>query len=275
MSADHGKAPVSNLPSNPLLVTPSVPDVNPLLVPQSVPDVLQLLMNDAMALIIQSMEDAHEATNQSLPPISVEANGVKEVGSIVIGTASAEAAGVDDAADDNSIHTNDDFITTARSWLLGKRKRTDHPHPRWHPLATDVESVRLTRPCDVFEITKKHDAYSLELTAVQFEMASLKNAWDAANRALIEERQSIFGRLEYLYQSLISKLFNIRSSQDVAHCFVPQPITSFVPSSSQPTVPLASKPSGDTSFRMETLDFSKSMRLSRCHITRTVDANDK
>ena len=122
MSADHGKAPVSNLPSNPLLVPPSVPDVNPLLVPQSVPDVLQLLMDDAMALIIQSMEDAHEATTQSLPPISVESDGVKEAGSIVIGTASAEAAGVDDAADDNSIHTNDDFITTARSWLLGKRK---------------------------------------------------------------------------------------------------------------------------------------------------------
>lgn len=106
-------------------------------------------------------------------------------------------------------------------------------------------------------------------------MASLKNAWDAANRALIEERQSIFGRLECLYQSLISQLFDIRSSQDVAHCFVPQTITSFVPSSSQPTVPLARKPSGDTSFRMETLDFSKSMRLSRCHITRTDDANDK
>ena len=169
-------------------------------------------MNDAMALIIQSMEDAHETTTQSLPPIFVEADRVKEVGSIVIGTTSAEAAGVDDAADDNSIHTNDDFITTARSWLLGKRKRTDHPHPRWHPLATDVESVRLTRPCDVFEITKKHDVYSLELTAIQSEMASLKNAWDAANRALIEERQSIFGRLEYLYQSLISKLFDIRSS---------------------------------------------------------------
>ena len=80
MSADHGKAPVSNLPSNPLLVTPSVPDVNPLLVPQSVPDVLQLLMNDAMALIIQSMEDAHEAINQSLPPISVEVDGLRKWG---------------------------------------------------------------------------------------------------------------------------------------------------------------------------------------------------
>lgn len=149
MSADYGKVPVSNLPSNPLLV------------PQSVPDVLQLLMNNAMALFIQSMEDAHGATTQSLPPISVEAEGVKEGGSIVVGTASAETAGVDAAADDNSIHTNDDFITTARSCLLGKRKRTDHPHPRWHPLARDVESVRLTRPCDVFEITKKHDVFSL------------------------------------------------------------------------------------------------------------------
>ena len=39
MSADHRKAPVLNLPSNPLLVPPSVPDVNPLLVPQSVTDV--------------------------------------------------------------------------------------------------------------------------------------------------------------------------------------------------------------------------------------------
>lgn len=90
MSADYGKAPVSNLPSNPLLV------------PQSVPDVLQLLMNNAMALIIQSMEDAHGATTQSLPPISVDAVGVKERGSIVVDPASAEAAGVDDAADDNS-----------------------------------------------------------------------------------------------------------------------------------------------------------------------------
>lgn len=90
--------------------------------------------------------------------------------------------------------------------MLGKRKRTYYPHPRWHPLARDVESDRLTRPCDVFEITKKHDVYSLEFTAVQSEMASLKNAWDAANRASIEERQSIFGRLECLYQSLISKL---------------------------------------------------------------------
>lgn len=189
MSADYRKAPVSNLPSNPLLV------------PQSVPHVLQLLMDDAMALIIQSMEDAHRATTQSLPPISVEAEGVKEGGSIVVGTASAEAAGVDAAADDNNIHTNDDFITTARFWLLGKRKRTDHPHPRWYPLARDVESVRLTWPCDVFEITKKHAVYSREFTAVQSEMASLKNAWDAANIALIEERQSTFGRLECLYQS--------------------------------------------------------------------------
>ena len=58
-----------------------------------------------MTLGLQSIEVACVATTQSLPPISVEVDGHKDVGSIVVATASVEAALVDDVVDDYCIDT--------------------------------------------------------------------------------------------------------------------------------------------------------------------------
>lgn len=60
-----------------------------------------------------------------------------------------------------------------------------------------------------------------------------------------------------LYQSWISQFLDIQNFQANADPLEPQLITSFVPSSSQPTEPLVSNPSSGTSFGMDTLDFSK------------------
>lgn len=121
-------------------------------VPQSVPDVLQPWTKGAMTLALQSKE---AMTTQSLPPISVEAEGHKDVENMVVATTSVEAARVDTGVDDYCVDTEDDFIRTTGSRLVCKRKRIDHPHgPGWHPLGSDVETVRLTKPCDVSEIIK-------------------------------------------------------------------------------------------------------------------------
>lgn len=131
-----------------------------------------------MTLALQSKE---AMTTQSLPPISVEAEGHKDVENIVVATTSVEAARVDTGVDDYCVDTEDDFIRTTGSRLVCKRKRIDHPHgPGWHPLGSDVETVRLTRPCDASEIIK----------LAQTHVASLKNALNLASQALIEERQS-------------------------------------------------------------------------------------
>lgn len=111
--AEHRKAPVSDFPSDPLFV------------PQSVPDVLQPWTKDAMTLALHSKE---AMTTQSLPPISVEAEGHKDVENIVVATTSVEAARVDTGVDDYCVDTEDDFIRTTGSRLVCKRKRIDHPH---------------------------------------------------------------------------------------------------------------------------------------------------
>ncbi|XP_030948173.1 uncharacterized protein LOC115972140 isoform X1 [Quercus lobata] len=111
--AEHRKAPVSDFPSDPLFV------------PQSVPNVLQPWTKDAMTLALQSKE---AMTTQSLPPISVEAEGHKDVENIVVATTSVEAARVDTGVDDYCVDTEDDFIRTTGSRLVCKRKRIDHPH---------------------------------------------------------------------------------------------------------------------------------------------------
>nr|POF24268.1 hypothetical protein CFP56_61124 [Quercus suber] len=95
---------------------------NPLFIPQSVPDMLPHWNEEAMALALQYEEDAYETTTQSLYPNSAEAKGVKDVQRIV------EEKRVDDVVNEDNIDTKVNFR------LLGKRKQIDHP---------------TTRPCDV------------------------------------------------------------------------------------------------------------------------------
>ena len=66
------------------------------------------------------------------------------------------------------------FSRTAGSKLVGKRKCIDHP------LGSDVETVRLTKLCDLIEIIK----------LTQSQLTPLRNTLDAASQALIEERES-------------------------------------------------------------------------------------
>nr|POF25342.1 hypothetical protein CFP56_32585 [Quercus suber] len=122
--AECRKAPVSDFRSDPLFV------------PRSVPDELQPWTKEAMNLALQSKK---AMTTQSLPPISMEAEGHKDVGNVVVATTSVEAAQVDTDVDDYCVDTEDDFIRTTGSRLVCKRKRIDHPHgPGWHPWGSDV-----------------------------------------------------------------------------------------------------------------------------------------
>ncbi|KAL0002803.1 hypothetical protein SO802_016584 [Lithocarpus litseifolius] len=82
------------------------------------PDVLPPWTKEAMALDLQSKEDVYaEATTQSLHPNSVEAEGDKDVQSIVVATTSVEATQADDVVHDDNTNTEDDFSMTAGSRL--------------------------------------------------------------------------------------------------------------------------------------------------------------
>ncbi|KAK7847402.1 uncharacterized protein LOC111994502 [Quercus suber] len=140
---------------------------------------------------------------------------------------------------------NDNFIMTTRPSSLGERRHINHQLPLQLP----------------------HHMLTQERPAVQ-----TKIAWYVARKALIEERRQLqdlqreheilrkentmLTNQRDLYQSWISRFFDDQRFQAIADPFEPQPVTSSVPSSSQPTEPLVSNQSGDTSHRMETLSLS-------------------
>nr|XP_023915146.1 uncharacterized protein LOC112026686 [Quercus suber] len=140
---------------------------------------------------------------------------------------------------------NDNFIMTTRPSSLGERRHINHQLPLQLP----------------------HHLLTQERPAVQ-----TKIAWYVARKALIEERSrlqdlqreheilrkenTMLTNQRDLYQSWISRFFGDQRFQAIADPFEPQPVTSSVPSSSQPTEPLVSNQSGDTSHRMETLSLS-------------------
>ena len=140
---------------------------------------------------------------------------------------------------------NDNFIMTTRPSSQGERRHINHQLP-WqlqHHMLTEERSA-----------------------------AQTKIAWYVARKALIEERRrlqdlqkeheilrkenTMLANQRDLYQSWISRFFDDQKFQANADPFEPQPVTSSVPSSSQPTEPLVCNQSGDTSHRMETLSLS-------------------
>ncbi|KAL0003424.1 hypothetical protein SO802_017205 [Lithocarpus litseifolius] len=140
---------------------------------------------------------------------------------------------------------NDNFIMTTMHSSLGERRHINHQLPWQLP----------------------HHMLTQERLAVQ-----TKIAWYVARKALIEEQrrlQDLQREHEILrkentmltnqrdhYQSWISRIFDNQRFQAIADPFEPQPVTSSVPSSSQPTEPLVSNQSGDTSHKMETPSLS-------------------
>nr|XP_023899825.1 uncharacterized protein LOC112011710 [Quercus suber] len=140
---------------------------------------------------------------------------------------------------------NDNFIMTTSPSSLGERRHINH-HLPWQ---------------------LQHHMLTQERPAAQ-----TKIAWYIARKALIEERRQLqdlqreheilrkentmLTNERDLYQSWISRFFDDQRFQAIADPFEPQPVTSSVPSSSQPTEPLVNNQSGDTSHRMETLSLS-------------------
>ncbi|XP_030931064.1 uncharacterized protein LOC115956943 [Quercus lobata] len=126
----------------------------------------------------------------------------------------------------------------------------------------------------VSEIIKQRDMLNQDCIFAQTEIASLRKAWDllqeerqSAERLLQEERQSAERRLQDLQREHEMALHSLRmdisrltierdhyksSFQAIADPVEPESIKS----SSQPTKPLASNLSGDTSDMMETLHLS-------------------